>query len=563
MTARLRALPTPEGVLVAAHYSPLRPTGGGAVIVPSVGREAALMQAGVIHLARRLAQSGTHVLIIHPTGTDQSYGSLRHPHLIDGWRASVRRALDELGALGVARRSVVACRLGALLLGDVLGGADEGGADEVVLWSPAISGKRVVRELRLLSVSGAVVDNDGDEVNVGGFGYSPELLGALCGERLDTDRIALCGRVLVVDDERRPVDDGALAALAARAGHFTHRRVEDIAGWADVDPAVSQLPHHSIATIVDWATEPVLTNAGVVAPRPPAPANALPGVETNEEFVAIGEPALAGVLVRGDGDVRHRAALLLASTSGPGRRFLEFARHEAVLGRGSLRFDVAGTGWSDPPLDGRPTFSYDERNVDDVVAAAAALRAAVDGPIVAVGFCAGARALLAAAPRAGIDVVVAINVELFEPMRRAEPPARPPLGGLARSLDRVRRAVRGLHSTSDALSPFRRGGPQVVLVFDESEPSRRFLSLLPRGRAALAGRDPHVRIRTHRGLGHNLEGSGAYEVFADITEELLRIDKAESWIGQSRPVLISRRARRRGRRAARLGAGPRLSGVTG
>ncbi len=532
MIPRLRALPTPDGVLAAAHYRPLRPSGDGFVVVPSIGREAALMQAGTIHLARRLAQAGTHVLIVHPAGTDQSYGSLRRPALIDHWRASVRRALDELSVLGAHRRSIVACRLGALILGDVLDDPGDGGVDAVALWSPSTAGRRVVRELRVLSVTGAVVDSHEDEINVGGFGYPPELLAELSRERLDAARLARRERVLVVDDDRRPVGDELLATLADGPAQFTHRRVGDIADWADVDPAASQLPHRSIASIVEWAVAAASDHPGERRAVPPA-TSALADTGPAEQYVAIGEPALAGVLVPGDGDARHRAALLLASTSGPGRRFLELARHEGVLGRASLRFDVAGSGWSDQPLDGRPAFAYDERNVDDVAAAAHVLRAAADGPIVAVGFCAGARALLAAAPRAGIDVVVAINVELFEPMRRVEPASRPSLTGLRRFLDRARRALSGLRSTSAALAPFRRGGPQVVLVFDESEPARRFLPLLPRGRAVLAGRDPCVRLRTHRGLGHNLEGSGAYEVFADITEELLRIDKAERWLGQA------------------------------
>ncbi len=261
MTSRLRWLETADGPVVVAAWAPPRPSATGVLIVPSIGHEANLMQGGTVSLAAQLAAGGAHALVLQLAGTDQSFGSLRTVDLVEHWRASVRRGLAELHSLGVRSPIVVACRLGAALLdADLLGGETPVGG--VALWSPTTSGRRLVRELRLLRAAGDYVAGEGDELNVGGFGFSTDLLESIAALRLTPAAFERVERVLVIDDDRRPCDPALLDVLAGGEVALDHRRVDDLSGWIDVDPDDAVSPIASISAIAGW----ILDHRSAVAP---------------------------------------------------------------------------------------------------------------------------------------------------------------------------------------------------------------------------------------------------------------------------------------------------------
>lgn len=539
---RLRWLAGADGPIAAAVASPDASSTVGVVIIPSIGPEANLMRPAIADMARALAAAGAHAVAVQLAGADQSYGTLRTPDLVNHWRASVAAGIAQIRAMGVPRPYVIACRLGATLLS----GAIVGSASGVVLWSPTTSGRRLVRELRLLQAGADYAGDRPDEVNVAGYAFPSELLDAVAELRVDAGDLHAARRLLIVDDEHRPCDRALIEALAGSPCEVTYERVDDLGGWVDIDPESSSRPGRSVATISDWILDP--RSEARTAPSLPRLVETgdvtavVDGI--SEEFVVIGARGLAGVYHQGD---TMRPALLIVSTTGPGRQFLELARAEARTGRTVLRFDLAGTGWSDPTDDGEPPFAYDVRSLDDVVAAADWLAAQTSGPILAIGFCAGGRALVEAAAYGAYDHVVGFNVELFEPMR-TEPPvtgeqSRRRLTARARKLwravgerRRTRRAIRRAMTT----------GTDLRLVYHEAWATPRYLRTLASGRSMLAGRRAEVSVRVLRSLGHNFEGPEATEAIDEVTALLERLDRSDSVRTRRGGSSLARVARRLG-----------------
>lgn len=544
MTARSRWLPSEFGPVAAVWYEPAARFGNVALIVPSIGHEANLMQDGITALARSLTAAGTAVLVLQPWGSDQSAGSLADPDLVARWRASVRCGLDEAASTGAATVHVVAARLGALMLGDELLTAAERHAscviDSVVLWSPTTSGQRYTRALRVLHAASAVaprplesapVCGDSDDaarpavsINVGGFDYPETMLADVARSGLDARQLAGVPAVLVVHHDGRPCPAPLLQQLAA-ATDLTTVTTTDIGEWADGDAEDSPQPTASLAAIVDWMVARQHDHPSAVATGRVAGGTASGRPDgVDEEFVNV-SPSVHGVYSPGDGS--PQAAMLLLSTIGPGRSFLRMAREQSAQGRPVLRFDFTGSRWSGRHDDGSPAFAYDRRGVADVVEATKWLRARGHQSIVAVGFCAGGRVLVGAAPLAALLALLVINVELFEPLRRR--PAEPrwlDTHRVGRLVLRLRSWWSGRHGAITSLQRVHEATARSVFVFDDADQGVRFLRSFRRGRAIAAGALSNVEVRTRSGLGHNLEGPAAATITADVHDLLAGVDRS-------------------------------------
>lgn len=542
MTAQSQWLSSEYGPVAAVWYEPQSPFGTVSLVVPSIGHEANLMQDGITALARSLAAEGTAVLVLQPWGADQSAGSLADDDLVGRWRAAVRCGLDAAASTGAATLQVVAARLGALMLGDELLAASDRhpscAIDSVVLWSPTTSGHRYTRALRVLHAAAEVGprrpesapdngDSDGTDrpvrtINVGGFDYPEQMLADVARSGLEVSQLAGVAAVLVVHHDRRPCPAPLLQQLAETT-ELTTVESADIGPWADGETEDSPQPTVSMAVIVDWmvarqdrhASAQGRVSEGEVRGRPDG---------LDEEFVHV-SASVHGVYAPGDGT--PQAALLLLSTIGPGRSFLRMAREQSALGRPVLRFDFTGSRWSGRHEDGSAAFAYDRRGVADVVEAVNWLRARGHQSVVAVGFCAGGRVLVGAAPMAALLALLVINVELFEPLRRRQPQPRwLDTHRVGRVLLRASSWWSGRHGSVASLQRVHEATDRAVFVFDDADQGARFLRSFRRGRAIAAGSLPNVDVRTRSGLGHNLEGPAAATITADVHELLAGADRS-------------------------------------
>lgn len=527
----IRWLALTAGTIAVARLGPSR-AAHACVIVPSVGHEDLSAHPGVVHLARRLALT-RRVAVVQHWGTDQSDGRVDDAQVVDRWVDGVRRTIDDLRAEGASRVDVVAVRLGVLLTHLA---AITSPIDGLVMWSPTVSGRRFARELKVMAAAGTT-PTVGPGVNVGGFAYPAELLDDLSQRAADPAALTAAGaspRVLVVDHDARRCDPAYLDALRATRLRIDQQDAPDIATWIDRSIDDAQLPERSIDAIVNWveaagaargARRRAATPAAHLAPARPPAASGTGSQRQLEMFVALGHRRLSGVRSQPLAPPRS-VGLLLDSTLGPGRSFVELARREAALGRPVLRYDFAGHRWSPPRLPERVSDQFDSHDLDDALEVIASWRATGVERIVAVGFCAGSTLLLRAAAQGVLDGVVAINPPLHD---LGVDPDRPRSDLAAKSTTMRRlafatRIARSAWTTHHALHDTLRHGTRLMFLFDADDSGYRFWNAALARRMRHAVHHERITVEARAGLGHNLEGAHPDDSLGVISAWLERFE---------------------------------------
>jgi dienelactone hydrolase len=458
--------------------------------------------------------------------------------LVEAWYAGVRAALDHVRKAGFSRVAVVGLRLGSLVAINALA-TEELAA--LVCWAPVWSGRRYARELLLIAqtkveaagprgeVPAEVSGTDPDcqlsrTVTVGTYEISREVLDSI--KRLSpVSRSAPVEGVLVIDDPDRAGDEVPDPATLCT------ERVEtvvmaDIGRWLYARSDRSHVPRTSIGRIVSFvAAGRAVERTGNVARPSPVDEHVVVhhGVTVTERFVTLGDSGLVGVLAgpqhaSGDGAM----VALIASSVGPGRAFVEFARDAAAAGRISLRFDFGGWGASRHHAGQGWGEYYSGSAADDVEAALDWMAARGHSHIGLVGFCAGAVAATLARPRAELACVVAVNVQLYVAgagWRTSDGEHGPRLlrlverfdhRGIARELRR--RFWERLPRRSPAIRRLRRlseAGTKIVLQFDDDDPGLHYFRRHLAGAVARPPLQSQVDVLVYPGLGHLLDGSSA------------------------------------------------------
>ena len=375
----------------------------GVIICPPFGWDELGGHRSLRALAGALAQAGLPALRIDLPGTGDSGGRPRDPGRLDAWTAAVDAAAGALRAasgcervvaFGVGLGGMVAYR--ALTLGAPI--------DDLALWAVPARGGLLVREMRTFArmADSELVDtglareepppSDADplaegDLNVAGFVLTAETLAAL--EGLDLTELGLPDasrrRVLLIGRDTLP-PDRRLRALLEEVG--VALTVSDGPGYDTtmVDPHLAQIPHETIARVVDWLAGAPEVAAREHPERPPAAAllDAIElavgdGVirETPIDFEFEGD-RLAGILTEPVSAEDADLCVVLLNPGavrhiGPQRMWVEAARRWGALGVSTLRFDIVAVGDSDG--DGS---SYPDRGAFQRPEFAAQVRAAFD-----------------------------------------------------------------------------------------------------------------------------------------------------------------------------------------
>lgn len=469
LPARPVVFESPDGPLTgywhAVRRRPAPPF--GVVLCAPWGREAVCAHATLRHLAERLAAAGLPVLRFDAHGCGDAAGDEAEGDRLGAWRRSVHAAADALRRrAGVPQVVLAGLRLGATLALQAAAERDDVAA--CVALMPVASGRRYLRELQALR---GRTDPDVPEPadwDVGGFvlhAGTREALRALDLARLGETAHRPAGHLLVIERADLPPDGGDWHARLAGQGVAV--RTLQLDGYDAMmnDPHLSRVPRPLCHAVVAWleALQPAAAHVvrsaahlhlvgapGAVPPR--LTAHDAGGRACTEATVRIASPsgALHGVLAVPDGAVAVTQALLIPNAGatrriGPGRLWVQVARHFAPRGAVVLRLDLAGLGDS-PAAPGQPDGAvYAPGAVAELLAALRFLRDQVGPgvPLRLLGLCAGAyhglRAALAA-PQAGVvvDAVIAINPLTFDwrPGMRLDAPL--PAHRVAREMARYR-----------------------------------------------------------------------------------------------------------------------------
>ena len=532
-----------NGFIGAAWYWPLQVAAGSTavVLVPGIVHEERTMAGGLVALAESLADAGLPALLMDLHGCSQSAGRLEDADIGARWHTNILAAVRHARGTGAARVIVIGVRLGFPLAAEAL--AEEPLA-ALVAWTPIVSGRRYVRELKMLQCTTDGEAATAGTIAIGGFSIPASVLERISALDLGTIEILKASCVLL-----REMPDGLNAPWLARLSQRGLKVQEQVSmqayPWLFGATDQPELPHDDIQALVRWcrALHDQHATGAEPAPRLPAPRPAIEfthqGCLVRETFVEIGPSGLTGVLSEPTGAASGYAVRLLTSTVGPGRTFADFARDEASRGNTSLRFDFAGFGTSGRGDAVQGGELYTDEGTRDVQAAIEYLRQAGHQQIYALGFCAGAWSMIQADVAPELRAAVAINVALY----RQPGPTTPELmkrtchrlahisPALARTPLLQGIAARMLGTTSEQCKPMEwlirlcSTDVRVLLAYAELDPGLDYLN----GQMAKGVREQLRRpftLQTYAGLGHLAEGPSARRrLFRDITDFFAGLDR--------------------------------------
>jgi alpha-beta hydrolase superfamily lysophospholipase len=504
----------------------------GVLIAAPIGYEHLTSHRTLRELAEALAGEGHRVLRFDYDGTGDSSGDAWDPDRVQAWRASLRAAAQELREQGCTRLTVVGLRLGAMLA-LVEGTGLE--ADALVVWAPVPSGKRYVKELRLL---GQPIPPEHDR----GCGPAFTQAGDVYTAPTLADLAELTGpatlpapRVLIVDD--RPAKlAAALEALGASVSTATADGSEKM---LQTSAERAEVPHARIGDVRAWIGPadgqplPPLSEATPTAVAITAP----DGSALRETVVRLGPHQLTGVLTEPlDSDAAADAPTVVFLNSGsephfgPGRAWVAFARQLAAAGQRAVRFDFRG--WGESPDDGKaPGVPYEDHCLEDLRAVIEALGEDGHRQVIPFGLCSGAFIALKVAVDHPVAGVVALNPQMYwtpdqprvltpdeNTVYRAEERAR-----LSRGARRgVWTALDLLGHRNDAgrwLTDLARGAAPIALIFAEGDEGLFHLRTRLARRLATALRDDGVRLIEVPDIDHSMHRLWRREAIFDALQQ--------------------------------------------
>jgi pimeloyl-ACP methyl ester carboxylesterase len=391
------------------------------VILPPIGYEYWSAHRTLRTLAERLVARGHGAFRVDFDGNGDSAGERWDAGRVAAWRRTVRDAVAEVRALGAQRVILMGLRLGASLALVEAAACD---VDSVIAWVPVTSGKKFMRELRMLGLAvqpSVERPEPGDAVVYAGVVFTAETAADLGAIDLDKLPARPAPRALVVARPDRPNDK--LAARLAELG--TETTLETLPGAEtalDIPAEGAEVPHAILDAIVGWVGDaPPVTDTrpepiGAIGVARPSARIEWHGGELTEEVIALGPLGLTGMLGAPLGAHHDTTVVFLNSGAephtGPGRCWVEYTRELNLRGYRTVRVDFSG--WGESPDHGHaPGTPYDGHCVGEAVAMTEALHALGHERVVMSGLCAGAWIAMRAALTGKIDAVLAINPQLY------------------------------------------------------------------------------------------------------------------------------------------------------
>jgi len=396
--------------------------GPAVIICPPIGYEYWCSYATLRELAERLARRGAMVMRFDYDGTGDSAGDYHDPGRAEALLTSVRHAMTELSARCSGPLTLIGLRLGGSL---ALTAATGGKASRVVLWDAVVSGRRFVRELKMLKMSKAspAADEDDGLLEVAGTVFLPTTLEGLGQIDLLKLKNLKVQRALLIDRADRPGGAGLRDVLASQGVDAQLLSLPGTRELLDVPTEDAQIPEAILQAVVN---EIAGSLPGRDRPGPPPGRQHLAccaslewkGHRLREEALRLGDGALFGMLGTPQKEVPRDFAVVFLNGgiehhAGPGRAWVEFSRELNSFGWATVRLDFAGIGDSPGRGSLRMVKPYDEAFVGDVSDATAALRELGFASVVLVGLCSGSWTAVQAARAGSADALCAINPQLY------------------------------------------------------------------------------------------------------------------------------------------------------
>ena len=387
--------------------------------------------------AEAFAAAGYPAVRFDYDGTGDSAGNDGDPQRMRAWTGSVRAAIDLCKRLGAVDSVVL---LGLRFGGTLAVLAAEGRSDVagLALWSPAWSGRKFVRELKMLNATSAAglaagstapASADG-RLEAAGFLHEAATIAHMGAVNLMKVPVRVPRAVLLTRDDDSPEEDyrDSLRSQGVAVSEI------NVPGYAAMmqDAQYSVVPVAAIEAVCGWLQQnwPEAADAG----RSPE-ALQCPDLDTGKRADDGDLPVLERYLRFGDDgelfgilsfpepsqELANRTAVIFVNAGGnhrigPSRLNVVLSRFVASLGHIALRMDVGGLGDSLRTVEPLPIFSLD--SVPDVCKAIDLLATLGDTPpqrTVIVGLCSGGYLTMHTASQdARVSGQIVLNQPVFE-----------------------------------------------------------------------------------------------------------------------------------------------------
>jgi len=351
-----------DGQMFAWLHQPTnRPSAGfAALICNPLGQEYMSGYRSIRHLADELADAGISTMRFDYTHTGNSMGEGIEHSTVEQFMVDITSAATSLRSLtGESRIVILGVGFGATFAALA---AERVSAFSLVMWNPTTSGKRFVREQRLLSgMLGDESPNNG-AIDSAGVYLTPELQADIGKINLTHQSYAMLESVLIVS--RNDMDQDAALASTLEAQEVPYERL-CLPGYQEMmdHPTETHVPHLAIDRIRTWLAASVIKSSeasrqesiSIAAVRngaSPSTAMNMPGGLTERAcnfglsehlFGIVTEPALNSTELAGS-----PAYVFLNCGSehhvGPHRIYTVMARNIASKGHLAFRFDIEGIG---------------------------------------------------------------------------------------------------------------------------------------------------------------------------------------------------------------------------
>jgi alpha-beta hydrolase superfamily lysophospholipase len=396
-----------------------RPTGEqtsemGLVICQPFGYEAVCAHRSIRAFAEMAAALGMPTLRFDYLGTGDSADGEPASDQIESWLRDVVSAAGELRRrTGVPRICLLGFRLGALLAAVA---ARDAAADALILIAPVLSGRRYLRELRTIALTGAgaarasLSDKQAagsGALEAGGYLLSAPTIARLSETEVATAAHALASEVLIIDRDDLPVPATWSDRVKSLGVRTRYMALPGFVKMMMTPPQFARVPEPMLQAAREW-----LLDSGAAkrctpddAAQPPPAVTELvlagngndPGASLHERPVSFGpDCVLFGIVTEPRREERRKRAVILLNSGadfhvGSGRIYVSVARRWARRGYVVLRMDLAGLGDSAT----RPGRAHDEvfppAAIDDMRAAVELVRSRYGvGEVTLAGLCSAA-----------------------------------------------------------------------------------------------------------------------------------------------------------------------------
>lgn len=375
-----------------------------AVICQPIGFEYIHGHRAVRHLADALARQGVPALRFDYHGTGNSTGSDLDADRISRWMSDIRQAIGVARSTsGRTRVCLLGIRLGSALAAMVSAELD---VEWLVLWFPVVSGRRYVREQKIVASTNSTLTEQvdpGAPMEVAGFLLTQETQASLTALDVLTAPSKVSGGVLLIQRAELPSENKL-------RDHFSSGGIPvdsiDCPGYADMmaEPVDTVVPQVAIDSTADWLVRhtQVLTTKSVDVDLPVTMAyefTATDGLSASLEDVVcqFGHAnGLFGIYTRNVAPDEGLPTVLLLNSGvvhsvGTNRINELLARNLAVLGFPVFRFDLQGVGDSVVDQLELENKSYPDTALKDIDAALDYLTKELSSKqCVVIGLCSGA-----------------------------------------------------------------------------------------------------------------------------------------------------------------------------